>query len=79
MDKLKQILALPSITIKVKPNSPKTEIIEIKNNILKVAVKAPAEQNKANIELIKFFSKLTNKKVKIIKGLTSKLKILRFC
>lgn len=68
---------LSSFTIKVKPNAPKTEITGVEGNILKVSVKAPAENNKANIAIIKFFSKLTGKHVKIVRGLTSKTKILK--
>jgi len=41
-----------------------------------VNIKAKAEQNKANIEIIKFFSKLLKKRVRIIKGLKSREKIL---
>lgn len=67
-----------SITIVVKTNCPKTKIVSVENEIYKVEVHAQAENNKANIEIIKFFSKLTKKKVKIITGFTSKKKVLRF-
>jgi len=43
----------------------------------RVDVAAPPEDNKANREIIKFFSKLTKKKVTILTGLTSKKKVLR--
>ena len=68
------------LSIIVKPNSSKNEIKSYCNNrnALKVNIKAPAENNKANIEIIKYFSKLTKKQVKIISGLTSKKKIIRF-
>jgi len=71
------ILSLSSFTIKVKANAAKTEITGVEGSILKVSVKAPAENNRANIEIIKFFSKLTKKQVKIKKGLTSKTKVLQ--
>jgi uncharacterized protein (TIGR00251 family) len=64
------------IKIKVKPNSNKNEIIDC-DNFYKVNVKKPAEDNKANIEVIKMFSKKFNKRVKIVKGLKSKDKILK--
>ncbi|MDP7458122.1 MAG: DUF167 domain-containing protein [Candidatus Woesearchaeota archaeon] len=68
-----------TIKIIAKPNSKKTEITEFdkEKNLYKVNVKAPPENNKANIDIIKFFSKLSKKKVKIIKGKTSKQKVLK--
>ena len=67
------------LKIVVKPNSNKNEIIGYDENkkAVKVNIKAPADKNKANIEVIKFFSKLLKKEVKIKTGLTSKEKILR--
>ncbi|MBW2992677.1 DUF167 domain-containing protein [Candidatus Woesearchaeota archaeon] len=69
-----------SLKIIVKPNSKKNDILNYDKNkqALKVSIKAPPENNKANIEIIKFFNKLTKKHTKIIKGLTSKEKLLKF-
>jgi uncharacterized protein (TIGR00251 family) len=69
-----------TIKIIAKPNSPKTEIIswDDEKKALKVNVKAEPEKGKANKEIIKFFSKLSKKEVKIISGKTSKQKLLRF-
>lgn len=69
-----------SLKIIVKPNSKKNEILNYDKNkkALRVTIKAPPKNNKANLEIIKFFSKLTKKQVKIIKGLTSKEKLLKF-
>jgi uncharacterized protein (TIGR00251 family) len=69
-----------TLEIIVRPNSSKNEIIgyDLARKALKVNIKAPPENNKANIELIKFLSKETKKKVKIISGFTSKKKVLRF-
>ncbi len=66
------------IEIVVKTNMPKTKIISEKDGILKIDVKALPEHGKANLEIVKFFSKLSKKEVKIVKGLTSKKKVLRF-
>ncbi|MFH0869289.1 MAG: DUF167 domain-containing protein [archaeon] len=63
------------ISVKVKPNSPKTEILS-EGAVLEVAVAAPAENNRANIELIKFLGKKFKKKARIIRGLTSKNKVV---
>jgi uncharacterized protein (TIGR00251 family) len=66
------------LNIAVKPNSPKTKIVGYDNSkkALKVNVKAQPEKGKANAEIIKFFSKLTKKKIEIILGKTSKYKVL---
>ena len=64
-----------SITVIVKPNSRKTEIMSSEDSTLKIAVAAPAEKGKANVELVKFLSKQTGRKVRIISGLTSKKKM----
>ena len=40
-------------------------------------IKAPPEDNKANVEVVKFFSKIVGKKVKIVSGMTSKKKVIR--
>jgi uncharacterized protein (TIGR00251 family) len=68
------------LKIIVKPNSPKNKILEWdKNrNALRVNIKERPESNRANIEIVKFFSKLTGKRIKIIRGLKSKKKILLF-
>lgn len=68
-----------NIKIIVKPNSPTTKITAVDEvrNALRVDVSAPQDKGKANKEVIKFFSKLLKKKVKIVHGLKSKEKILR--
>lgn len=75
---IKDLKIKSSFKIIVKPNSPKNQIksYDKERNAYKVNIKAPAEKNKANKEIIKFFSKLLKKKVKIIKGLKSKNKVL---
>lgn len=65
------------LSVKVKPNAPKTKVISQSGNELTLAIAAPPENNKANIELIKFLSKHFKGDVKILRGLTSKTKIVR--
>jgi uncharacterized protein (TIGR00251 family) len=69
-----------SLKIIVKPSSNKNEILGYipEKQAIKVSIKAPPEDNKANIEIIKFFNRLTKKQTHIIIGLTSKEKILKF-
>ena len=64
------------IKLKVKPNSKKTEILRKENNEIVLAVKSPAENNKANLEIIKFFSRKLKTKIMIAKGLKSRNKII---
>ena len=64
------------IIVKVKPNSPETKIVSETADEMTVEIAAPAENNKANIELIKFLSKKFGKHVRIVRGLTSKKKII---
>ncbi len=68
-----------TVKIIVKPNSPKNKIVcfDKDKDAYRVEIKAKPEANKANIEIVKFFSKKFKKKVKIIKGLHSKEKILK--
>jgi uncharacterized protein (TIGR00251 family) len=66
-----------TLIVKVKPNSPETKILSQSDSEIILAVAAPAEQNKANIELIKFLSKHLNGDIKILRGLTSKTKLIR--
>ncbi|NQV09027.1 YggU family protein [Candidatus Woesearchaeota archaeon] len=63
----------------VKTCSPKNEIIgfDEEKQAYRVNIKAVPEKGKANIEIVKFFSKLLKKRVEIIKGLKSREKILR--
>ena len=64
--------------ILVKPNSRenKVEIFDNQRNAYRISIKAKPEDNKANIEVIKFLSKSLKKKVRIIAGLKSREKII---
>lgn len=68
-----------SFAVIAKPNSRKTEILgwDASKKELKVNIAAPAERNKANIELIRFLKKISGKGVEISSGLKSKIKIIR--
>ena len=62
----------------VKPNAKKTEILSCDplTKIVKIAVAAPADKDKANKELLKFVSRILKKKVSFVTGLRNKGKIL---
>lgn len=69
-----------TIKIIVKTNAPETKILGYDDNkkAYRVAVKAKPENNEANREIIKFFTKLTKKKARIKTGFTSKEKLITF-
>ena len=64
----------------VKPNASTTHVIgwDEGKKALRVAVAAVPDKGKANKELVKFLSKLLKKKVVLVSGATSRLKILKF-
>ncbi len=64
------------IYVKVKPNSKKQKIEMVSSEEYTVSLKNLAENNKANLELIRLLEKYFNKKIKIIKGLKNKKKII---
>ena len=67
------------LKIKAVPNSSKNEICGLLEGSLKVKIKAPAVENKANEELVKFFAKilkLPKSAVTLKTGATSKIKSL---
>ena len=63
--------------IVVKPGKRKTEIVKEENGVVYVNVKGKTENNEANNEIVRFFSKKFGKDVRIVKGLRSKRKILK--
>lgn len=67
------------IKIIVKTGANKTEIVGVDSgrDCLKVSVKAPPVEGRANAEIIKYFSKLLKKKVMIKSGVSSKEKLLK--
>lgn len=78
-DELNSYIKNNHIKIIVRSNSNENEITgyDEEKQALKVNISAPADKNKANKEVIKFFSKLLKKRVEIKSGLTSKEKLLR--
>lgn len=66
--------------IRVIPNSRQTEIVEKKDNFLKIKLKSPAKEGKANKELIEVLAdnfNVSKSCVEILKGLTGKDKVVR--
>jgi len=65
------------IKVKVYPHFGKEEIIKTADDSYKVYLKKPAIENKANIELLKLLKRHFGVEAKIIKGLTSRNKIIK--
>jgi len=67
------------IKVILKPNSSKNKIKEFdsERNAYRIDIKAPAQDNKANIELVKFLSRALKKDIKIIKGFKSREKLIK--
>lgn len=77
IDLTRQILLKDKkLQVKAKPNAKKTEIIAFENGIFTVAIAEKPEDNKANIELLKFLSKATKLRLRISIGKTSKNKMI---
>jgi uncharacterized protein (TIGR00251 family) len=65
------------IEVHVKPGSGKSEILGAdENGVLKVSLKARAEDGKANLELIKLLTKHFGRPAKIKSGHTGKRKLI---
>jgi hypothetical protein len=71
---------MPTHKLKITPNSSKNEIGEtMADGTIKIKLKAPPVDGKANEELLKFLSKewkVPKSKITILKGLTSKNKVI---
>jgi len=78
MESIEQYLKNNCLKILVKPDSNKTEILGFNSErqALRIAIAAPADKNKANLEVIKFFSRLLKKRVRIKSGLKSREKVI---
>jgi hypothetical protein len=67
------------LIVKVKPNSSRNEVVGFNDEILQLKIAAPPVKGKANRELVAFISKLlgiSKSKVQIVKGETSRTKVL---
>lgn len=69
-----------SMKIIVKTNQRSNKILSYdqEKKVFKVAIAAKPENNKANLEVIKFFTKMFGRSVRIKTGFTSKEKLIVF-
>lgn len=76
---LKEVREGVMISLHVIPNAPQSEIVGEHNGALKVKIKSPPVDGKANSEIISFFSRILNiskNQIEILKGDKSKAKTL---
>ena len=69
-----------TITVQTTPNAPRSEIVGWLGDRLKVKVKAPAVEGKANAELVRFLAehfRVRPNAVVLVRGDTARLKVLR--
>lgn len=66
------------ITVKVRPGARKTRIAGRDGDVLLIDLAAPAQDNKANIELLKLLKRESGKHVRIVLGATRKEKVVAF-
>lgn len=66
---------MPTIYVKVKPDSDNFEVID--KHILEVRLESKAEHNKANSELVRELEDISGEKVGIIEGHKSRRKKLK--
>jgi len=69
-----------TVDIQTTPNAPRSEIVGWLGDRLKVKVKAPAVEGKANAELVRFLAAhfgVRPNAVTIVRGETARLKVVR--
>jgi uncharacterized protein (TIGR00251 family) len=68
------------ISVRVRPNARKSEIVDFKDGVLQLRVAAPPVEGKANSELLEFLSKIlgvSKSRLSIEKGMKGRRKIIR--
>ncbi len=67
------------VKVKVVPNSKKAKVEQTEGGVLRVNVDAPAKEEKANKRLVEILAKYSSKpksSIRIVKGRTSKNKVV---
>jgi len=66
------------VKVFVKTGARRTGLLYEKENVLNIAVNAPAKDGRANLELLKFLSRRYGCTVTIIRGRSSRKKLIKF-
>ena len=70
---------MQTIKVKISPRAKQNKVLGFQDDVLRVHITAPPIQGKANLALIKFLAKefdIAKSSIKIIKGETSREKVL---
>jgi len=68
------------VSVWVRPNAHRSEIVDFKDGVLQVRVAAPPVEGKANQELVEFLSKvlgISKSRLAVEKGMKGRKKIIR--
>lgn len=76
---MKEYVIEGRIRVVARPNASKTCVLgyDGAREAVRISVAAPPEGGKANLELVRFISKELGKKVELVSGGTSRLKVFR--
>ncbi|MEI6349841.1 MAG: DUF167 domain-containing protein [Verrucomicrobiota bacterium] len=69
-----------TVNIQATPNAPRSQIVGWLGDRLKVKLKAPAVEGKANAELVRFLAEqfeIRSNAVSILRGETARIKVVR--
>ena len=69
-----------TLTLQITPNARRSEVVGWMDDRLKVKIKAPAVEGKANAELVRFLGELfgvRSSAVTLLRGETARLKVVR--
>ena len=67
------------LTVQVLPNAKNTEVVGLLDGALKIRLKAQPIEGQANEELIRFIAtqiKVPKKQISVVRGITSRLKVV---
>lgn len=69
-----------NLSVQISANAPRNQIVGWQGDRLKIKVKAPAVEGKANAELLRFLGEtleIRPNSLQIVRGETAKLKVIR--
>jgi len=69
---------MAKLKVRVKPGANKNKVEKMADGTIKISVKEHAKKGKANKELISYLKDITGITVNIVKGRTSKDKLIEF-
>ena len=68
-----------TLTVQISPNAPRSQVVGWLGDKLKIKIKAPPVDGKANVELVRFLAKkfgVRQNAIRIVRGETAKTKVV---